>query len=134
MNPLPPISTRTDPLVPYTTLFRSPHPVRLPEPPPPEGLGPRPPRRHRRGRGPRRPPARSRLQGAARARGAHCRRRARLELPTAFAAALHPGRTRAGLRPGAPGDRKSVGWGKSGTVRVELGGVRVIEKKTRTQT
>src|SRR3546814_18767111 len=32
---------------------------------------------------------------------------------------------------GRPGDRKDVVWGKSGSVRVELGGRRMIKKKTK---
>src|SRR3546814_19968200 len=37
---------------------------------------------------------------------------------------------RSGSAPGAPGDRKSVVEGKSVSVRVDLGGRRIIKKKT----
>src|SRR3546814_19525494 len=36
------------------------------------------------------------------------------------------------LGEGAAQDRKSVVWGKSGSVRVDLGGRRIIKKKTKT--
>src|SRR3546814_13428255 len=122
----PPRSTRTDTLFPYTTLFRSRHRV---------GHRPRP----------RRAAAADRCGSSARpraGRGVHRGMgdrgpRIRGE-PRARVPARHRRRPRVAARPGcAHGrgrgdrqpDRKSVVEGQSGSVRVDLGGRRIIKKK-----
>src|SRR3546814_13238277 len=108
----PPRSTRTDTLFPYTTLFRSQEHPRI------------------------RPgPAARRTRRTAPARRAHAPAHARRDGRPAPAA--RPGQRAAALgriRPrafdGAVGDRKSVVLGKSESVRVNLGGRRIIKKNT----
>src|SRR3546814_12043397 len=111
----PPRSTRTDTLFPYTTLFRSDRRVR-----------------------PDRPPGRSDPEHAAaqlaqaggdgaEARAGRVDRRARGtgEAGRKPGTPAHP----AEARPGRAADRKSVVEGKSVSVRVDLGGRRILKKK-----
>src|SRR3546814_14818737 len=116
----PPRSTRTDTLFPYTTLFRS-----LPE------------------RSPR--TAETRAATPARSRSAHRRRRPwrgartarcrRAALPNRWRAGTSAGtrdsRRTAATVPDGPRERKRVGEGKSGLVRVDCGGRLTIKKKER---
>src|SRR3546814_18522370 len=99
----PPRSTRTDTLFPYTTLFRSDPPLRR------RHLLPRPPLR-----GPR---SALHPQPGDRTRGDHVPRAARGAAEEA----------RGGGR--RPADRKCVVEGKSVSVRVDIGGRRIIKKK-----
>src|SRR3546814_20233847 len=103
MKRRPPRSTRTDTLFPYTTLFRS-----------------------------------HSLCGVGKAQLTMSRHRATEALPAARAPALLRRASRANIvRPAPlpataqpePGDRKSVVEGKSVSVRVDLGGRRIIKKK-----
>src|SRR3546814_14850005 len=108
----PPRSTRTDTLFPYTTLFRSPprsHPGRGPRDDALRPVVPAPGRGSRRGRG-------------GRAQGGPAAGRRRL------AAAEDAGLLRRAPR---RADRKSVVWGKSVSVRVDLGGSGIMKKKRR---
>src|SRR3546814_13733554 len=115
MRRRPPRSTLTDTLFPYTTLFRSlvrpgghRRRGRPPRRPPPGGQGQRGvqrPQRH----GSLRPRRAARLADRGRDAGAAARRRRPLT-----------------------GDRKSVVEGKRVSVRVELGGRRIIKNKTTT--
>src|SRR3546814_12185203 len=143
MNRHPPKSTRTDTLVPYTTRFRS----RGPD-------GARPDRhaadhdqyrfRHRHRHDLYLPavchPADLRQPGrpvAATGRGRHRSRRLAAESLLAGHRAAGPagdsGRRPDGVYPdgGRIRDRKSVVWGKSVSVRVDLGGGRIIKNKTK---
>src|SRR3546814_14335086 len=113
----PPRSTRTDTLFPYTTLFRSGAAVLAP-----------PDARRRTG-------ARTGLAGPGpRMEGARC---ARATERAGHARRLCDPRRKARLAadPGAPArapaDRKSVVAGKGVSVRVELGGRRIIKKTSR---
>src|SRR3546814_15023875 len=128
----PPRSTRTDTLVPYTTLFRS---LGLY----PGGKGDHPGRRRAdRGHTLWRPALchHPRLLAVERGEPAAGRRHSP-HLPGATAARTG-GRRRAARNQPAPrrrtdergrSDRKSVVSGKSGSVRVDLGGRRIIKKK-----
>src|SRR3546814_17911614 len=124
----PPISTRTDTLFPYTTLFRSnrrTHRGRLSDPEGQSGLG------RRQGPGARAPHSgygrRARANPDRREPGFRPRSGSRL-------------RRRPGAGRGRAGradmrrrrDRKSVVEGKSVSVRVDLGGRRCIKKTTNT--
>src|SRR3546814_14618453 len=114
----PPRSTRTDTLFPYTTLFRSHAAARL----------------HR-------PRAVVRARAAADGRAFRCPRRDHPRPPQRAASAplgahrqdrrlRHPLDSRGGLPVVEDRrDRKSVVWGKSVSVRVDLGGRRLIKKK-----
>src|SRR3546814_15715315 len=123
----PPRSTRTDTLFPYTTLFRS---ERFP------CRGPC--RRTCRSRPPldRSPACSSRERGPVDhfRRGRHGSRRSMLELRGSSKHHCR-GDSKRCRRPRAKArssDRKYVGSGKGGTVRVDVGGRRVIQKKTTT--
>src|SRR3546814_18656456 len=97
----PPRSTRTDTLFPYTTLVRSlVAPVALPSPRTPADRSPDQP---------------ALCDPAGRGAGRPGHRRSR---------------DRARLRLLSVGDRQSVVSGKSVSVRVDLGGRRIIKKKT----
>src|SRR3546814_15735912 len=122
----PPRSTRTDTLFPYTTLFRS---ARTGGPARPEQRPPRRriPRLHRRHRG--------RTRGEWLGTGGSQQRPGalRCQFPLEMDDALSQ---RHGIRPEAPLDkpdpaidRKSVVYGKSVYVRVDLGGRRINKKK-----
>src|SRR3546814_16109859 len=114
-NPLPPRSTRTDTLVPYTTLFRS------------EGDGARdnmgtsPTKEY--GHAERKPLFRRLRQDGERHRRDRRRRWPRSRSRDA--------RSREGIRRphGFRHDRKSVVSGKSVSVRVDLGGCGIVKKK-----
>src|SRR3546814_19607845 len=118
----PPISTRTDTLFPYTTLFRSgPRPARLPRPPTDRGVA------FLRAR----PPALPGLRQVGRPDAGSGRRRG--------AAPRVRGQDAALARPDPSGvvdsprreDRQSVVKGKRVSVRVDLGGGRTIKKNTK---
>src|SRR3546814_11899330 len=100
----PPRSTRTDTLFPYTTLFRSTRPY-----PHADAHGPGADRQLRR----------AHAEAADRA-AAPGRRQPRND---------GEGRRGAGAAGRRQGDRKSVVQGKSVSVRVDLGGRRIIKKK-----
>src|SRR3546814_16612203 len=126
----PPRSTRTDTLFPYTTLFRS------------NGVlgfvgardsSRRAPCRHHHGRqrplGEEAPPAARRRPSRGGGSGADDRaRRRRPRRRGDDALCLFVGKLEA---PRRGGDRKSVVWGKSVSVRVDLGGRRIIKKTKR---
>src|SRR3546814_11512794 len=111
----PPIPTRTDTLFPYTTLFRSRETPRIaPVPPSPR-------------------------RGSGRPNRAACRRVPVRTAPGRIALPSLPEYRRNSPRALFPPvrftghkDRKSVVSGKSVSVRVELGGRRLIKKKTQT--
>src|SRR3546814_16364091 len=120
----PPRSTRTDTLFPYTTLFLSPDP---PEAGLHQGLGRRPDERAGAG---------SAVQIPRQRPGPRRDRRLYPDLARqdsrAIAARLsHLGE---GQCRGEAADRKSVGEGKGVSVRVDLGGRRVIKKKKKSTT
>src|SRR3546814_16987626 len=120
----PPRSTRTDTLFPYTTLFRSQRADGGCRQAP--AADPRPLRRGARGADHERP----HVAVGARLRGRR---------PAGRAAAPHLALADEGAGPGGGGpacrgarrDRKSVVEGKSVSVRVDLGGRRIIKKKNR---
>src|SRR3546814_16996644 len=139
----PPRSTRTDTLFPYTTLFRSPagrdesrgHPggrgpgvLLCAGPVKPDRLLDR---RKRRGEFRRRPLSQIRTddeQCARRRDGDDGRRN-----HPAWRQTARPGRSGPAGRGGWTGgyaDRKSVVWGKGVSVRDDLGGRRILKKKT----
>src|SRR3546814_15291870 len=118
----PPRTTRTDTLFPYTTLFRSVHLARAFE-----QFGERIPAERECGRKPDRRPQRIAPPDAFRKR-----QHAGL-VDTPFDRLVRRGGQRDDLAIGiidpAFADRKSVGEGKGVSVRVDLGGRRIIKKK-----
>src|SRR3546814_14313408 len=122
---LPPRSTRTDTLFPYTTLFRSP-PPRL------ALVHCGKPRRIPRARQPR-GGSLARTSDRDSGHGFRCGRNlawrdtpGALRLPHPLP---RPGRVHSRCPFARPTTRKSAGKGKSGSVRLELGGSRTIKKK-----
>src|SRR3546814_13814603 len=120
----PPMSTRTDTLFPYTTLFRSPRPSRRRR-----GLLHPDPGHHGTAPGGTDPRGHERVAGApgARADGDPVPVERRPVGGGREAAAHHAG-TAGGEGRGRTGERKSVVEGKSVAVRVELGGSRSLKK------
>src|SRR3546814_15455316 len=146
----PPRSTRTYTLLPYTTLFRSDVGRHASGRPVGRWRALRPDvqslRRARgaqglRGRArpewhPRPGSAGARFHAAENARHAglaNLHRLASVRLAAASGDVLHLGRARVESRSAHHGDRKSVGWGKSVAVRVDLGGRRISQKNKRAQ-
>src|SRR3546814_13344614 len=125
----PPRSTRTDTLFPYTTLFRSPCPLRCGELRAARRTGAAGPARADRGM-PLRVAGRAAADGVLPARLHGLRHRA-ADGDAAGGKPAGDRRARRHVHPpdGGRGDRKSVVWGRSVSVRVDLGGRRIIKKK-----